>query len=403
MENALRTFIKNSWDKALTKNEAKSFDLPHPFVPPCVDGRFRTLYYWDTYFTNVGLILDGKQEYALYNTEDLIFALHFFGCVPNCVWDNGAQNCSQPPLLGLMIKDVYKTYQNERWLDEALLALEKEYAFWMKNRITEIGLNQYGCNNPPKESLLSTYRYCSKRIPLPQDVDDDFKINMAKNLIAEGESGEDYTPRYRAHNPLDYVQIDLNSHLYGVEDFLCSAYKTRNVQKSEYFDQQKKKRLDLLDKYCFDPKTKLYYDYDFVKKERSARLCAACFTPFFYGLAKDFSALPFLYGKLQSKGGVVACEDVGDRSYQWGYPFIWAPHQFFAHEALYKNGYKTIAKELREKYMKLLSESFDKTGRIWERYDENGVAPDLEYPTEPMLGWTAGVYNHFYFLSENEN
>jgi alpha,alpha-trehalase len=79
MSNVLREFIKQSWEKALTYNSAKTFDLPHPFIPPCVEGNFRTLYYWDTYFTNVGLILDGKKDYALYNTENLMFALNFFG------------------------------------------------------------------------------------------------------------------------------------------------------------------------------------------------------------------------------------------------------------------------------------------------------------------------------------
>jgi alpha,alpha-trehalase len=405
MSTKLREFIKISWDKALTYNEAKSFDLPHPFVPPCVDGRFRTLYYWDTYFTNVGLILDGKKEYALYNTEDLIFALNFFGCVPNCVWDGGADVCSQPPLLGLMIKDIYKAYGDEKWLDNALAHLEKEYEFWMTKRITPIGLNQYGHNNPPKELILESYKYISThRLPhLPKDADEEYKINLVLNLYAEGESGEDYTPRYDHHNPLDYSPIDLNSHLYGVEDFLATAYKTRDSKKSEYYENQKNKRLELLNKYCFDEKTKLYYDYDFVKKERSTRICCACFTPFFYGYAKDISALPFLYDALKCKGGLVACEDVGDCSYQWGYPFVWAPHQFFAHEALYNNGYKDIAKELRTNYMNLLSSEFDKSGRLWERYDENGVAPGLEYATVPMLGWTAGVYTHFYYLSKKEN
>lgn len=403
MSTALRKFIKESWDKALTYNSAKSFDLPHPFVPPCVEGQFRTLYYWDTYFTNVGLILDGKKDYALYNTENLMFALNFFGCVPNCVCDDGAKSASQPPLLSLMVKDVYKAFGDERWLDGALVNLEKEYEFWMTNRMTPIGLNQYGCNSTDKEHLLFVYDYCARlRIPLPRDADEEYQINMARNLIAEGESGEDYTPRYAHHNALDYAQIDVNSHLYALEDFLASSYKSRDLKKSKYYENQKKKRVELIEKYCFDPVTKLYYDYDFVKGERSKRLCVACFTPFFHGYAKDTSALPFLYDALKSKGGVVACEDVGEYSYQWGYPFIWAPHQFFAHEALYRNGYLPQAKELRDNYMQLLSNTFNKTGRLWERYDENGAAADLEYPTQPMLGWTAGVYTHFSVLSEKE-
>ena len=332
-----------------------------------------------------------------------MFALNFFGCVPNCVYDDGAKSCSQPPLLSLMVKDVHKAFGDEKWLDGALINLEKEYEFWMTNRTTPIGLNQYGCNAKDKEHLLHYYDYCSRlRIPLPKDANVEYQLNVARNLIAEAESGEDYTPRYSNHNALDYAQIDVNSHLYALEDFLAHAYQSRNLEKSKFYEKQKNKRLSLIEKYCFDPETKLYYDYDFVKGERSKRLCAACFTPFFHGLAKETSALTYLYDCLKCKGGVVACEDVGVYSYQWGYPFVWAPHQFFAHEALYKNGFKTQAKELRENYMRLLSNTFDKTGRLWERYDENGAAADLEYPTQPMLGWTAGVYTHFYFLSEKE-
>jgi hypothetical protein len=50
----------------------------------------------------------------------------------------------------------------------------------------------------------------------------------------------------------------------------------------------------------------------------------------------------------------------------------------------------------------LLSSAFDKTGALWERYDENGPAADLEYPTQKMLGWTAGTYRYFSLQNENE-
>ena len=49
-----------------------------------------------------------------------------------------------------------------------------------------------------------------------------------------------------------------------------------------------------------------------------------------------------------------------------------------------------------------LEKEFAKTGNIWERYDENGIAKDLEYKTQPMLGWTAGVYNYFW-KEEHDN
>ena len=79
-------------------------------------------------------------------------------------------------------------------------------------------------------------------------------------------------------------------------------------------------------------------------------------------------------------------------SYQWGYPNIWAPHQYFAYVALKNYKFIEDAKYLRNGYLNLLSSVFNKTGALWERYDENGNAVDLEYPTQQMLGWTAGCY-----------
>ena len=118
--------------------------------------------------------------------------------------------------------------------------------------------------------------------------------------------------------------------------------------------------------------------------------------PYYYGFARKGAGVAFVYETLKTKGGVAACQDTGDYAYQWGYPYIWAPYQYFAYKALIRYGYTSQAAELRERYMRLLSDTFDKTGTLWERYDENGNAADLEYPTQPMLGWTAGVYNYLY-------
>ena len=142
--------------------------------------------------------------------------------MPNYTRKDGADYCSQPPLLCLMVKDIYKQTRDDKWLAKAVEGLEKEYSFWMKNRITAIGLNQFGYNTKSEEKLKGYYEYVSTRIKLPQDISMVKKMQAARNFIAEAESGEDFTPRYSSHNALDYVQIDLNSHFYGVEDFLSS-------------------------------------------------------------------------------------------------------------------------------------------------------------------------------------
>ena len=395
-ERAVKKYIADSWEKALTELKTPTFSLPYSFVPPCVNGEFRVLYYWDTYFTNVGLIADGRADLALNNVNNLLYVLELFGCVPNCAKENGAAYASQPPLLGLMIQDVYRATQDGEWLESAVRGLEKEYAFWMRKRMTAIGLNQYGGNTEDERLLSEYYDYITTRLPLPTELLTREKAERAKNFLAEGESGEDFTPRYARHNALDYVQIDLNAHLYGVESFLSEYYQSKDPTKSDRYRQNRERRLALLQKYCYDEETGIYFDYDFVLGKRSGVICAACFLPWFYGFGVGRDGLNTVFDRLFSGKGVYACQDVGDRSYQWGYPNIWAPHQYFAYEALRRSGLEAQASRLANGYVGLLAEVFAKTGCLWERYDEKGVAPSLEYTTQEMLGWTAGVYDHFY-------
>lgn len=398
----LNEFIKKSWKEARTTAGEGDLPLPYPFVPPSYtkDGMHRTLYYWDTYFTNIGLIADGHIDWAIENVENLLYALHHFGCVPNYTRKDGADFCSQPPLLALMVEDVFNVTHDETWLKRAVEGLEKEYAFWMEKRMTPIGLNQYGCNATDEKTLLEYYEYASTRVELAQDIPLEEKLRIAKNFVAEAESGEDYTPRYANHNALDYVQIDLNSHLYGVEAFLSRYFENKDPVKFAFYKGKKEQRVALIEKYCYNEKTGVYCDYDFVSDKKNEIVCAACFLPYFYGFARKDGNVSFVYETLKTKGGVAACQDIGVYIYQWGYPYIWAPYQYFAYRALVNYGYVQEADELRTRYMQLLSSVFEKTGVLWERYDENGAAKDLEYPTQMMLGWTAGVYRYFASAAE---
>ena len=391
----LDAFIKQGWIEARSVAGEEDLPLPFPFVPPCGTGDFKRLYYWDTYFTNVGLIMDGHADWARENIDNLLFALDYFGCVPNFTRENGATFCSQPPLLGLMIQDVYASLGDEAWLKKAVLGLEKEYAFWMSKRMTPIGLNQHGTNAVGNRAVL-TYYYSlvAHRIAMDENTSEEEQMRIATNLIAEAESGEDFTPRYENHNATEYAQIDLNAHLYGVEQFLEGFYRGKDEEKFAYYQAQKERRLALIEKYCYNEKTGVYADYNFVQNKRNNVVCAASFLPYFYGFARKDSSPAAIYDKLKTKGGVVSCEDTGDRNYQWGYPYIWAPHQYFAYVALKNYGEEERADELCSNYTQLLSNTYDKTGFLWERYTEEGNAPDLEYPTQKMLGWTAGVYRY---------
>ena len=68
MDNVQKThdYILSHWKQAIVL--PKNAESPHmyvkPFLPPCIDGPFKNLYYWDTFFTNKGLLADGLIEEA---------------------------------------------------------------------------------------------------------------------------------------------------------------------------------------------------------------------------------------------------------------------------------------------------------------------------------------------------
>ena len=72
------------------------FALPKPYNVPCASGMFQEMYYWDTYFTNVGHLIDGNAKQAKNNVENLASMADRFGFVLN---GNRAEY-ETPPMLG---------------------------------------------------------------------------------------------------------------------------------------------------------------------------------------------------------------------------------------------------------------------------------------------------------------
>src|SRR5258708_303629 len=107
--------------------------LPHPYVVP--GGRFREIYYWDSYFTMLGLKASGKSDLIQSMLDNFAYLIEKFGYIPN-----GNRTYflgrSQPPFFSLMVKllseESGKTNVNEiDPLITYLPSLVKEHQFWM--------------------------------------------------------------------------------------------------------------------------------------------------------------------------------------------------------------------------------------------------------------------------------
>ena len=145
-----------------------------------------------------------------------------------------------------------------------------------------------------------------------------------------------------------------------------------------------------------------YFDYNFVKDSRSNIVSCAALYPYFVGLDTDADGYMKTLAKLEREYGVVACRSEKGR-FQWAEPNSWAPLNYVAVAAAQRLGLREVAKRLTDKYLAVTDTIYQKTQRLWEKYNAETGNLDVasEYGTPEMLGWTAGVYMAFYNYREN--
>ena len=115
-------------DKPTTAPYSSLLPLPRPYVVP--GGRFRELYYWDSYFTMLGLAESGRTdllEDMVQNFADLIDA---YGHAPNGTRSYYLTR-SQPPFFFAMV-GLLSPADPAASFARYLPQLKTEYAFWME-------------------------------------------------------------------------------------------------------------------------------------------------------------------------------------------------------------------------------------------------------------------------------
>ena len=387
----VREYISNSWDKSLRQkgHRPDGIALPYPYNSPCAEGLFDEFYYWDTCFINKGLITDGKYEYAMQNLLNMAYLIQRYGYMPNAAVE-GMLNRSQPPLFGMMCYDLYHATQDERLKQKVLPALKTEYEYWMKNRILPCGLNAYG-NSATKEVKVYMATEFEQRLGKKFEAD---REELGSNVLAECESGWDFSPRFN-HRCTEYAPIDLNCIMY-INEMVIATFESDLIEKQKYENFALLRKQKML-KYMFNGE---FLNDAIPEKTVSNTVSVATLFPFLVGIQSDKITLKKLLYRLECKNGISACEkqNYNNTIYQWGYPNMWAPLVYFAFFALKQSGLIVDANRIGEKYLTAVEKTFEKTLKLWEKYDaETGEKATVnEYTETEMLGWTAGVYNYIY-------
>lgn len=374
-------YINENIGKTTRISDGKDLELtvlPKPYTVPCVNGFFREMYYWDTYFTNKGLILTGNAEQAVNNLENFVFLIDKFGYIPNGTrkW---LTNRSQPPFFGLAIKDAWDYLtdeQRKRFAD----ALKKEYQFWISERSDSDGLAHYDAKADDAEYLWYT-RFYEERVGIKTSA----TVERGRDIMAEAESGWDFCPRF-LRGCTKYFAVDLNSLLYA-DEMLLAKIDSKNCE--EWAAKAEKRKDAML---AMRGKNGIFFDYDNICSCPSNVYSCAGFFPYFAGVSLDESSFLKLLDELEYPYGVIAAK-TDLNGFQWSQPNGWAPLFYVCVAAAVNVGNADAAKRISEKYVKMLNSIFEKTGALYEKYDVTaGTIGSGEYDTPEMLGWTAGVY-----------
>lgn len=367
--------------------------LPYPYTVPGLDEKiFNELYYWDTYFTNAGLILSNNIEQAKNNVDNILYLVKKFGFMPNAnrQW---AITRSQPPFLSFMVKDIYEQKKDRAWLKDAYALLRTEYEYWQGRRSTPSGLNRYYGEN--KNFKFFADLFCD-RLKIEKTQDEETICEYAQSFQSGAEGGWDFSSRCGLSSH-EFNWVDLNSLMYGFEKNMAEFSSELALNETEKWNNAAEKRLKLINELMWNEERGAFFDYDFVNKKQGKLLSVATYYPLFVGLATAGQAERIVktLDKLEQKYGIAASEYTDDiLNLQWDYPNGWPCLQFIAVKGLFKYGYENEAKRIAQKYIDVVDRNFERTHQLWEKYDilSGEISVSKEYKTPPMLGWTGGTY-----------
>src|SRR2546426_6265937 len=217
--------------------------LPNPYVVP--GGRFREVYYWDSYFTMLGLIESGRTDLVKSMLDNFAHLIVTVGHIPN---GNRTYylSRSQPPFFAAMV-GLYALATDTTKALPYLDALEAEHAFWMNGaerlapgsgqayrrvvRLREGGplLNRYWDDlpDPRPEAYRPDYE-------IAQTIPGARRESFYRNVKATAESGLDFSSRWmrdpkdlRTLETTELIPADLNSLLYHAERMIAALRSFR--------------------------------------------------------------------------------------------------------------------------------------------------------------------------------
>tara|TARA_R110001606_G_scaffold53551_1_gene132110 strand:- start:1708 stop:3342 length:1635 start_codon:yes stop_codon:yes gene_type:complete len=408
---SLRDHIAALWPlltRTTTKAEPGSsrLPLPEPYVVP--GGRFTEIYYWDSYFTMLGL---GPDQAGLRRNmvDDFAYMIRTYGHVPN-----GSRTYylsrSQPPFFYLMVSLLSPNDPARAWA-EYLPELKAEHDFWMAGETAAApGAPSLRVVKLADGSVLNRY-YDGRDVPRDESYGEDLAVaagssrpasQVYRDIRAAAESGWDFSSRWFVDgkslttiHTTEVVPPDLNSLLYGLEKAIAAGCVVADDPACAItYAAKADKRRAAINALLWNADTGLYDDLDWKTGKLLGHVTAAGIYPLFTGAAdetKAAKAASATRAHLLQQGGIVT--STIDTGQQWDAPNGWAPLQWVSVTGLCRYGDAALAGDIARRWVSTVSRVYDGTGRLLEKYNVMDAVPGGggEYALQDGFGWTNGV------------
>lgn len=390
----------NKWDSLLP--------LPKPYVVP--GGRFREVYYWDSYFTMLGLAESDHWDKISDMVDNFAYEIDTFGHIPN---GNRSYylSRSQPPFFSLMV-ELLATHDSDA-LKKYRPQMEKEYAYWMDG-VDALQPDQANKRVVKLDDGAVLNRYWDDRdTPRPESWLDD--VNTAKSnpnrpateiyrdLRSAAASGWDFSSRWMDDpqklgtiRTTSIVPVDLNALMFKMEKLLARAsQESGDAASASKYETLATARQKAIESHLWNDKEGWYADYDLKSKKVRNQLTAAALFPLYVKAAAQDRAekvAAATSSRLLKPGGIATT--TVNSGQQWDAPNGWAPLQWVAAEGLQNYGQEKVSMDVTWRFLKNVQHTYDREKKLVEKYDVSTTGTGGgggEYPLQDGFGWSNGV------------